>query len=211
MEIKEQILRIKGLIFELSSKSEGVKEFFDMIGEYPELLAHLKFKDIKSLREYVRNASYEDFTELRNEIEGYFKIKKTRIRDEMDDIKTAVDFINQEGGINISVDDLLVAFENAKEIQLTPEVWKKIENTDSTQINQGDMKKVGILAKKYNKTSPLKLKKLILSGDYERPLVIKIGNKYRLVSGNIKLSTAAALGVMPKILLGVIELPSGKN
>jgi hypothetical protein len=66
------------------------------------------------------------------------------------------------------------------------------------------MKKVVDLAKKYNKTKPVELRKLILSGDYRRPLIIKFGDRYHLVAGNTRLCTAAALGVKPKVLIGQI-------
>jgi hypothetical protein len=71
-------------------------------------------------------------------------------------------------------------------------------------IKKGEMKKVVDLAKKYNKTKPAELRKLLLSGDYRRPLIIKFGDRYHLVAGNTRLCTAAALGVKPKVLIGEI-------
>lgn len=66
------------------------------------------------------------------------------------------------------------------------------------------MKKVIEIAKKYNKTSPSILKKSLLKDDYDRPLIIKFGDRYHLVAGNTRLCTAAALGMKPQVLIGEI-------
>jgi hypothetical protein len=66
------------------------------------------------------------------------------------------------------------------------------------------MKKVVAIAKKYNKTSPLELKKALVKDEYNPPLILKFGDRYHLVAGNTRLCTAAALGVKPKVLIGQI-------
>ena len=60
------------------------------------------------------------------------------------------------------------------------------------------------MAKNRKKTKPAEIRKLLLSGDYRRPLIIKFGDRYHLVAGNTRLCTAAALGVKPKVLIGQI-------
>ena len=67
------------------------------------------------------------------------------------------------------------------------------------------MRKVVKLAKKYNKSSPLKLKDAIMSGDYRPPLILKFGDRYHLVAGNTRLCTAAAMGVNPKVIIGELK------
>jgi hypothetical protein len=66
------------------------------------------------------------------------------------------------------------------------------------------MKKVVELAKKYDKTPPSILKKALLKNEYKRPLIIKFGDRYHLVAGNTRLSTAAALGFRPDVLIADI-------
>ena len=149
MNLSEQVLKIKNLIYELSPQSEGVQELIQTVIEFPELLKHMGFSEQNDFKEFIADASYEEFSQL-------------------DDI------------------------------------WSKLENTESNEIKKGEMKKVVDLAKKYNKTKPVELRKLILSGDYRRPLIIKFGDRYHLVAGNTRLCTAAALGVKPKVLIGQI-------
>jgi hypothetical protein len=43
-----------------------------------------------------------------------------------------------------------------------------------------------------------------MGGDYHRPMILKFGDRYYLVAGNTRLSTAAALGIRPIVLIGEI-------
>jgi hypothetical protein len=113
--------------------------------------------------------------------------------------------LSRDGDIETTVEDVLSAFQNSKEVILDNNIWSKLENTESNQIKKGEMKKVVELAKKYNKSSPLKLKKAIQSGDYGRPLILKFGDRYHLVAGNTRLCTAAAMGVQPKVFIGELN------
>jgi energy-converting hydrogenase A subunit M len=204
MNLTEQVSKIKSLIYELSPQSEGVQELLNIVQEFPELLKHMGFPAQKDLEEFVGDASYEEFSELRKEIEHFFKRRKKYFKDEMDEFERVVQDLSRNEGLDTSVDDVVDAFVKAKEVTLTDDIWSKLENTESNQIKKGEMKKVVDLAKKYNKTKPVELRKLLLSGDYRRPLIIKFGDRYHLVAGNTRLCTAAALGIKPKVLIGQI-------
>lgn len=131
--------------------------------------------------------------------------KKEYFQDEMDEIERAAQDLSRDGKYETSVKEILNVFKNAKETKLDNEVWKKLENTESNQIKKGDMDKVVELAKKYHKSSPLKLKDAIMSGEYKPPLILKFGNQYHLVAGNTRLCTAAALGISPKVIIGELK------
>ena len=132
--------------------------------------------------------------------------KKTDyFKDEMDEIERAAQDLSRDDKFETSVKDILKVFNKAKETKLDDKVWKKLENTESNQIKKGEMDKVVDLAKKYNKSSPLKLKDAILSGEYRPPLILKFGNRYHLVAGNTRLCTAAALGKNPKVIIGELD------
>lgn len=204
MNLNEQISRIRGLIYELAPHSSGVQEFIAQVKEKPELLKHMKFKTMDDLIEYIDHASYEDFSELRDELNHFINRRKKYFQTEMDEFERAAQDLSRDEGIDVSVNQLLNAFENAKEVQLPSEVWKKLENTESNQIKKGEMNKVIDLAKQYNKQHPKELKKALISGDYRRPLILKFGNRYHLVAGNTRLCTAAALGIKPQVLIGQI-------
>jgi hypothetical protein len=67
------------------------------------------------------------------------------------------------------------------------------------------------IAKMYNKTSPKILAKAIVKGEYNRPLILKLGERYILVAGNTRLSTAAAIGVSPKVFIARIQKMNESN
>ena len=96
------------------------------------------------------------------------------------------------------------AFNKAKEVSFTPELWSKLENTESIEIKKGEWKKAEEVAKKYDKTPPSVLKKSLLKGDYGRPMILKFGDRYHLVAGNTRLCTAAAMGMTPKVLIAEV-------
>ena len=204
MNLSEQVLKIKNLIYELSPQSEGVQELIQTVVEFPELLIHMGFSEQNDFEEFIADASYEEFSQLRKEVEHFFNRRKKYFKDEMDEFERAVQDLSRNEGIDTSVEDVVNSFTRAKEVTLTDDIWSKLENTESNEIKKGEMKKVVDLAKKYNKTKPVELRKLILSGDYRRPLIIKFGDRYHLVAGNTRLCTAAALGVKPKVLIGQI-------
>ena len=204
MNLSEQVFKIKNLIYELSPQSEGVQELIQIVVEFPELLKHMGFPKQNDFEEFVSDASYEEFSQLRKEVEHFFNRRKKYFNDEMDEFERVVQDLSRNEGIDVSVDDVVDVFTRAKEVTLTDDIWSKLENTESNEIKKGEMKKVVDLAKKYNKTKPVELRKLLLSGDYRRPLIIKFGNRYHLVAGNTRLCTAAALGIKPKVLIGQI-------
>jgi len=204
MNLSEQVLKIKNLIYELSPQSEGVQELIQTVIEFPELLKHMGFSKQNDFEEFIADANYEEFSQLRKEVEHFFNRRKKYFKDEMDEFERAVQDLSRNEGIDTSVEDVVNSFTRAKEVTLTDDIWSKLENTESNEIKKGEMKKVVDLAKKYNKTKPVELRKLILSGDYRRPLIIKFGDRYHLVAGNTRLCTAAALGVKPKVLIGQI-------
>jgi hypothetical protein len=132
------------------------------------------------------------------------KKRKKYLQHEMDELERASQDLSRNEGVDISVEDLVDAFEDAKEIKIPSHVWEKLENTESNEIEKGDMKKVVGIAKKYNKTSPKELRHSLMSGDYNRPLIVKFGDRYHLVAGNTRLCTAAALGIEPKVIIAKI-------
>jgi hypothetical protein len=130
-------------------------------------------------------------------------IKKDHIDDEIEEIERTVEDLSREG-IETSVEDIVRAFRNGVEIEIPYEVWGKLENTHSNRIKVGEMDKVRKIAKEFNKTNPTKLAKALLGGDYHRPMILKFDDRYYLVAGNTRLSTAAALGMTPMVLIGEI-------
>jgi hypothetical protein len=130
--------------------------------------------------------------------------KRPDIEGEMDELQRAVQDLSRDENIEISVEQLVKAFNSSKEETLTNDIWGKLENTESNEIQKGDTNTVMKIAKMYNKTSPKILAKAIVKGEYNRPLILKLGERYILVAGNTRLSTAAAMGVSPKVFIARI-------
>jgi hypothetical protein len=131
--------------------------------------------------------------------------KRPDIEGEMDELQRAVQDLSRDEDVDISVEQLVKAFNNSNEETLTNDIWGKLENTESNEIQKGDTNAVMKIAKMYNKTSPKILAKAIMNGEYNRPLILKLGDRYILVAGNTRLSTAAAIGVSPKVFIAKIE------
>jgi hypothetical protein len=192
------------VISEISPKSSGVNDFLEFMKRNPEYINPMGFRNYDRLEDYVYTGTYEEFSELLGELDELVKKKSEYISGEMDEIERAVQDLSRDGELETTVKDITNAFNKANEVTLTPDIWSKLENTESNQIKKGEMKKVEYLAKKYNKSSPSKLKKSLLKGDYGRPMILKFGDRYHLVAGNTRLCTAAALGITPKVLIAEI-------
>lgn len=133
------------------------------------------------------------------------------LESEMDELQRVVQDLSRDENVNISVEQLVKAFNNSKEETLTNDIWGKLENTESNEIQKGDTNAVMKIAQMYNKTSPKVLSRAIIKGEYKRPLIIKFGERYHLVAGNTRLCTAAALGVSPKVFIARIENMNESN
>jgi len=192
------------VLSEISPKSSGVNDFLDFMKRHPEYMEQMGFRNYDRLEDYVHTASYDEFSELLDEVDEILNKKDDYIDGEMDEIERAVQDLSRDGDLETTVEDVKLAFHNGKEIDLTKDIWSKLENTESNEIKKGEMKKVEALAKQYNKSLPSELKKALLKGDYGRPMILKFGDRYHLVAGNTRLCTAAALGITPKVLVAEI-------
>lgn len=131
-------------------------------------------------------------------------LENTSIDKELNELKRVVQYLKRDEDIDISLDELKQLFYDSDEVTLDKKVWQKLENTESNEIEKGDFKKVQDIAKQYGKTNPLKLKKELESDTYDRPLIVKFNDRYHLVAGNTRLSTASALGMTPKVIIAEI-------
>ena len=192
------------VLSEISPKSAGVNDFLEFMKQHPEYMGQMGFRNYDRLEDYIHSANYDEFSELLDELNKLVKNKREYIKGEMDEIERAVQDLSRDGDLETTVQDVTSAFNTAKEIDLTKDIWSKLENTESTQVKKGEMKKVVEIAKKYNKTSPHILKKSLLKGDYGRPMILKFGDRYHLVAGNTRLCTAAAMGMTPKVLIAEV-------
>jgi hypothetical protein len=192
------------IISEISPKSSGVNDFLEFMKHNPEYLNPMGFRNYDRLEDYIYTGTYDEFSELLDELDELVKKKSEYIEGEMDEIQRAVQDLSRDGDLETTVKDVTNAFNKAKEVSFTPDLWSKLENTESTEIKKGEWKKAEEVAKKYDKTPPSVLKKSLLKGDYGRPMILKFGDRYHLVAGNTRLCTAAAMGMTPKVLIAEV-------
>ena len=137
------------------------------------------------------------------------QIKNTtpNIKGEIEEIERATQDLNRHHQFNVSVRDMVKAFDDSHPTHLSAEIWDKLENTESNQIEKGDFKSVFRIADIYDKSNPLKLAKKFKEGTYKYPLIVRFEDRYHLVAGNTRLSTAAALGFTPMVFIADVNKP----
>lgn len=128
------------------------------------------------------------------------------VQGEIEELQRVTQYLNRDEGVDITVHDLVNAFQKSKEVTLDNETWSQLENTESNEIEKGDFDAVMDIANKYDKSNPKKLAEKLKSGDYKRPLIVKFGDRYHVVAGNTRLCTSAALGLNPKVFIATIEV-----
>jgi len=102
--------------------------------------------------------------------------------------------------LDLPYDTVYNSLVNGKEVILTDEIWSRLENTDSYDINSEE--EAIELAQHYGKDY-----KSILSAEKTPPaLILQYSpNKYYLIGGNTRLMFARAKGINPQVILGTIE------
>jgi hypothetical protein len=106
--------------------------------------------------------------------------------------------------LGLPFDVVYNSFVNGKEVTLNDEMWSRLENTDSYDINSEE--EAIELANYYGKDI-----QSILAAEKTPPaLILQYSpNKYYLVGGNTRLMVARAKGENPNVILATIE-PSNK-
>ena len=106
--------------------------------------------------------------------------------------------------LGLPYDVVYNSFVNGDEVTLTDEMWSRLENTDSYDINSEE--EAIELARYYGKDI-----QSILGAEKTPPaLILQYSpNKYYLVGGNTRLMVARAKGINPQVILATIE-PSNK-
>ena len=130
------------------------------------------------------------------------KVFRPNIKGEMDEIKRVSQYLTRHEDFPVSVEEVIQSLENADEVTLTDELWSQLENTESNLISKGEFDKVLTISKHYGKSNPYKLRMKLVDDTYQRPMIVKFGDRYHLVSGNTRLSTAASMGMNPKVFIG---------
>ena len=132
---------------------------------------------------------------------------KKDAKKEKDEIQRAVQDLSRLHNFNTSVTELTRGIVDSSPQPLSSEIWDVLENTESNEIEVGDFDTVFRLAQRYGKSNPLKLTKKLKEGSYNPPIIVRYDDNYRLVAGNTRLCTAAALGITPDVLIIDLNKP----
>ena len=175
----------------------------------------LKYFDseyIKKLKEKVEKLKIPLIEKRLKQKEEYNKKynlseSKKDAKKEEDEIQRAVQDLSRLHNFNTSVSELTRGIVDSSPQPLSSEIWDVLENTESNEIKKGDFDTVFRLAQRYGKSNPLKLIKKLKKGSYNPPIIVRYDDNYRLVAGNTRLCTAAALGMVPKVLIVDLNKP----
>jgi len=123
------------------------------------------------------------------------------------------DYVNQNRGVvekaaavfNFPIDDMVFAFTAGDEVVLSDDMWSKLENSKSYKIKSLDEAIQYALEKGIN--PKLYIDQIKRGKHLPLPMVLCYGpDKYYLVGGDIVLSLYKALGSIPTVLQGTLNL-----
>jgi len=121
--------------------------------------------------------------------------------------KVEFDRVAQTFGIETSV--LMFEAHTGELVQLTDDVWNKLENTDANSFEVGDWEAVHDHSNPngQKKRDWEELRDKISKGTVlDAPIIMKFGDRYHLVSGNTRLMVSRAKGIQPKVLLFEVDI-----
>jgi len=111
---------------------------------------------------------------------------------------------------NIPIPDVRYAFTAGSMVVLSDDIWSKLENSDSYEVNSLD--DAIKLAIEYSKDYKPTLDAIKADKTINPPMVLNYDkDKYYLVGGNTRLMFYKALGKTPKVLMGVLDLEGPKS
>jgi hypothetical protein len=111
---------------------------------------------------------------------------------------------------NVPIPDMRYAFVAGNMVVLSDNIWSKLENSDSYDINS--LEDAIALAKKYGKDWKPTLDAVKSNKAINPPLVLNYDkDKYYLVGGNTRLMFYKALGKIPKVLMATLNLGQPKQ
>jgi cytidyltransferase-like protein len=110
---------------------------------------------------------------------------------------------------NLPIPDVRYAFQAGNMVVLSDDIWSKLENSDSYDINS--LEDAIKLATGYNKDFNSILDAIKADKTIDPPMVLNYDkDKYYLVGGNTRLMFYKALGKTPKVLMGTLDLEGPK-
>jgi len=126
------------------------------------------------------------------------------VKDEEEEIeRTAQEF-------NVPIPDMQYAFIAGNIVVLSDDIWSKLENSDSWEVNS--LEDAVKLANKYGKDWKPTLTAIKANKAINPPLVLNYDkDKYYLVGGNTRLMFHKALNKIPKVLMATLNLGQPKQ
>ncbi len=114
------------------------------------------------------------------------------------------DRVGKEFGFDGSV-LMHLAKENGKMNALNDEMWSRLENIDSCDIEEGDWETVESKSKEASRDFLVPKNKIEDGKLLDAPIIMKLGDKLHLVSGNTRLMVTKAFGIKPQVYLFEVD------
>ena len=90
--------------------------------------------------------------------------------------------------------------ERGELVELTADVWSRLENTDSWKISTGDFLSVRNFSEEYGRDDQKLLEAMKQGKSMEVPVIAQFGDVLHLVSGNTRLMITKAIGKIPRVI-----------
>jgi phenylalanyl-tRNA synthetase alpha subunit len=145
----------------------------------------------------------EDIRKMINKVKNFNQSVNENVASdfyEKEELERSIEFLK----IDVAYSTLEKAFTNAKPTILTPNIWRKLENTDYDVDTEEDVKEKLIA---YNR-DPHNYEKIgneIKNGVWYYPLVLHLPDKYYLVAGNTRLMVSKVLNHTPMVKIVKIK------
>lgn len=72
------------------------------------------------------------------ELMGVQSIKQLSVDDEIEEIERTVEYLHDDEGLNITPQEIVKSLKRSPEFVISDEIWNKLENTESNEIEVGD-------------------------------------------------------------------------
>lgn len=104
---------------------------------------------------------------------------------------------------------IIDVMQEGDDIELTDEIWQKIENTESYNIAEGEIEHARKISEKnhHNTKGFEDIRKKMQKGEeLSMPTILEINDRYFLISGETRLLESRAYGTRVKVILGHLDV-----
>jgi hypothetical protein len=139
--------------------------------------------------------------EMRNTLQGTVFFARPELEYELGEVERVAEEFAKDNPKKFK-EEFIEKFGSAPMIELTDELWSKLENTESSsEISKGDWARVAGIAEGFDRNWKKPKGKMERGGTVYAPIIVEVGGVLHVVGGNTRLMVARAHGITPKVVL----------